>query len=318
VNYVLLIPGSKPFFLKSISTAGIPQTAERVANDILEVIRELGEGKCVAVVTDNAANMRGAWAIIESTFPKIHCNGCGAHVMNLLVKDICTLPIYQATLDKATVLIKFIRNHQHVKHFFDTKRSGLRLTHDFVLPVPTRWYTHYNASKYLLICKTAVLSILDDAAIAERIIARESFNRFVTIVNETEFWQNLKMIQKILEFPTNIVGKFESDESDLFTVYDYFLKLRNSWNDIIELNATERSVLEAIVSARWNFIHTESMGFAYMLTPKTFYRTWASSDKLDTRRQLIEFIKVYYEADPEKLEACLQELNQYHSMWATL
>jgi hypothetical protein len=27
VNYVLLIPGSKPFFLKSISTAGIPQTA---------------------------------------------------------------------------------------------------------------------------------------------------------------------------------------------------------------------------------------------------------------------------------------------------
>ena len=99
VNYVLLVPNQKPFFLKSVSTAGIPQTANRVANDIIGIINEIGINKCVSIVTDNAANMRGAWEIIEEAYPKIYCNGCGAHVMNLLIKDICTIPKYAKILD---------------------------------------------------------------------------------------------------------------------------------------------------------------------------------------------------------------------------
>ena len=98
VNYVLLIPNQKPFFLKSISTAGMPQTADRVAKDIIDVIVDLGAKKCVSVVTDNASNMRGAWNIIEKEYPKIYCNGCGAHVVNLLIKDICSVPIYNKLL----------------------------------------------------------------------------------------------------------------------------------------------------------------------------------------------------------------------------
>lgn len=96
VNFVILVPGQKPFFFKSISTVGIPQTAEAIAKEILEVINELGAEKCVSVVTDNAANMRGSWDIIEDKHPRIFANSCGAHVMNLLVKDICELETYIA------------------------------------------------------------------------------------------------------------------------------------------------------------------------------------------------------------------------------
>jgi hypothetical protein len=95
VNFVLIIPGCKPFFYRGISTVGIPQTAEAVAAAILKVIEELGVDKCVSVVTDNASNMQGAWKIIEEKYPKIFANGCGAHVMNLLIKDICELDRYK-------------------------------------------------------------------------------------------------------------------------------------------------------------------------------------------------------------------------------
>ncbi|KAG2787711.1 hypothetical protein PC116_g19758 [Phytophthora cactorum] len=47
VSYIVLVPGQKSFFLKSVSTAGIPQTAERIAQEILKVFNVLGTSKCV-------------------------------------------------------------------------------------------------------------------------------------------------------------------------------------------------------------------------------------------------------------------------------
>jgi len=58
VNFILLIPGKKPYFLKSITTT-VSQSAIEVARNIIEVIEEIGTPeRCCSVVTDNAANMK--------------------------------------------------------------------------------------------------------------------------------------------------------------------------------------------------------------------------------------------------------------------
>jgi hypothetical protein len=44
--------------------------------------------------------MQGAWDILEEKYPGLICNGCAAHTMNLLVKDICKLPRYLGPLNK--------------------------------------------------------------------------------------------------------------------------------------------------------------------------------------------------------------------------
>ena len=54
---------------------GISQTSERIAEDIVEVIEEIGNDKVVALVSDNASNMLGAWLIIEDKYPHIFANG---------------------------------------------------------------------------------------------------------------------------------------------------------------------------------------------------------------------------------------------------
>lgn len=161
VNYIVIIPGHKPFFLKSVSMAGIPQTSERIAADILEVLKELGASRCIAMITYNPPNMRGAWKIIEQEHPLVFANGCAAHVMNLLIKDICNMEEFRETVADAMAVIKFVRNHQHVLAAFQAKREQYQIKHDLVKVVPTRWYSHYNACQYLRTAKFAVQALLE-------------------------------------------------------------------------------------------------------------------------------------------------------------
>ena len=80
---------NKPLFIKSISTGETQLTGDNVAKIIKEAIAVVGVNKVTAVITDNTANMRAAWDILEAEYPHIFCNGCAAHVFNFLVKDIC-------------------------------------------------------------------------------------------------------------------------------------------------------------------------------------------------------------------------------------
>ena len=64
VNYIIIVPNSKPFFYKALDTSGIRQTSERIAQEIINVAGELGPSKLVSVVTDNASNMRGIYLFL--------------------------------------------------------------------------------------------------------------------------------------------------------------------------------------------------------------------------------------------------------------
>jgi hypothetical protein len=90
-----------------------------MADMIIEVIQELGIEKCIAVVTDNAANMQASWNIIESRYPHISCNGCGAHAINIFIKDVCKINVFEDTLEKVSFISKFVKNRQFVRAKYD-------------------------------------------------------------------------------------------------------------------------------------------------------------------------------------------------------
>jgi len=58
VNFILLVPGKKPFLYSSRRTTEV-QSKEEIAREIIEQIVKIGDPeRCVSVVTDNAPNMR--------------------------------------------------------------------------------------------------------------------------------------------------------------------------------------------------------------------------------------------------------------------
>ena len=156
------------YFYKSIYTNRICQISQQIYSDIKSIIEEVGPNKFCAVVTDNCSSMQGAWDLIETNYPFIFANGCAAHVINLLIKDIFQIRDHIETLEKAKDIIKFIRNHQIVLTKFKQIQQGMKSSNILTkikaldLPVETHWYSKHNTIKSLLINKTCVQSLFSD------------------------------------------------------------------------------------------------------------------------------------------------------------
>ena len=65
----------------------------------------MGAEKLVFVITDNANCKKKALDLIEEKYPKRFGNGCAAHTMNLLIKDICDIDQNSETMKKGIKLV---------------------------------------------------------------------------------------------------------------------------------------------------------------------------------------------------------------------
>lgn len=113
-----------------------------------------------------------------------------------------------------------------------------------------------------------------------------------------------------------MIGILESDKSSLFELYKCMSELKLNFRNL-SLSREKKRLLNEIVDKRWAFIHTESMGFAYMLTPASNKPgSWDGNDKLDTKIQLKEYAALIYQED--QLKDCQEEIEQYLSCWANM
>jgi hypothetical protein len=87
----------------------------------------------------------------------------------------------------------------------------------------------------------------------------DKFNDFINAVEDTEFWDKCARLEQLLLMPSKLIGEAESDGSNLSHVYTYFQKLL--------LNPLYSDMELLAVKQRWEFIHTESMGYAYFFNP---------------------------------------------------
>ena len=84
---------------------------------------------------------------------------------------------------------------------------------------------------------------------------------FIETVKDDSFWDDCRRLIAKLKLSSKMVGDTESNSTPLSQVYIYFQELLQA--DVY----SEDEIWK--IKARWNFIHTESMGFAYILNPKT-------------------------------------------------
>ncbi|RHY05545.1 hypothetical protein DYB28_003450 [Aphanomyces astaci] len=54
--------------------------------------------------------MRAAWKILEAKYPGLICNGCAAHALNVLVKDVCKLEPYSTILESSRHVTSFVKD----------------------------------------------------------------------------------------------------------------------------------------------------------------------------------------------------------------
>jgi hypothetical protein len=69
IDIILLTP--EPIFYKAIDSRDHSHTSDYLSNILCESIEEIGFQKVNALVSDNAANMKGAWTLIKNKYPNM-------------------------------------------------------------------------------------------------------------------------------------------------------------------------------------------------------------------------------------------------------
>jgi hypothetical protein len=293
VNFLAVFVNAEmnPLLLKTVNTGEEQQDGPNIAKDFEYVIEDIGANKVVSVVTDNAAPMKAAWTILQRKYPGLIINGCAAHTINLLVKDICKLDRFGDHLEHARFITSFVKDRNGLSKRFEKIQENLFQEGD--LPVrrglisvgETRWYTHHGCVKRVLE-NQKVLRQLVESNVFERIKETAKVKPkkvlFATLIKNEMFWTALQDVEKILKPTSKIVGLLESNDctlSDIYKIFKTMLDEYESEADIIEL-----------VKDRWAFLHTASMGFAYFLDPKTKAgEGFVDNDLYDNAELLKEF-----------------------------
>lgn len=114
-----------------------------MAKQINDVIKEIGAQKVFGLVTDNAANMKAAWAILkaENCTTNLFTYGCLAHSLNLIFTDMKNINTIKSFVAEVVSIIKLIRQSHILGATFKEKQlsqSQAQASIALKLPVQTR------------------------------------------------------------------------------------------------------------------------------------------------------------------------------------
>ncbi|XP_037505903.1 uncharacterized protein LOC119382269 [Rhipicephalus sanguineus] len=140
INFVLCTPS--PLFFKSVTTGTNRHTAAYMTEEICAVMESVGSSKVKALVTDNASNMKAAWALVIERFPHVTAIGCAAHSLNLLMNDLLTLGTIHDVHKQAKDIIKYVKQTHVVLATFKERQEskyGKNMSCSLKLPSKTRW-----------------------------------------------------------------------------------------------------------------------------------------------------------------------------------
>lgn len=123
-------------------------------------MEEVGVEKVAGIVTDNAANMKSGWQLVQKKHPNVHCIGCVSHALHLLCNDFFKkIDEFQDSCKKAEKVVKYFGSHHLVKHELEEqqrRRYGKLIS--LKKHTPTRWGTLYAMYNSLLCSKDALLA----------------------------------------------------------------------------------------------------------------------------------------------------------------
>jgi hypothetical protein len=75
--------------LRAINAQGEEKTKEYIADKLVAIVEEVGPKNVVRIITDSAANCKGAILIVQQKYDNIFWTPCVVHTLNLALKNIC-------------------------------------------------------------------------------------------------------------------------------------------------------------------------------------------------------------------------------------
>jgi hypothetical protein len=185
------------FHLRSIDLQSKTMSAEQHLEEFKGIVKDLvgnSPERLNSVATDTCSTMRAFWQLLhqEPEYSHVFSVPCEAHGLQLLIKDLVSLPEIEKTFNKAQDIVSYFR--------FSPKRYGyLRILqkeltgkeHALVLAVITRWGTQYRLLK----------SVFSQRPVLQRYIVTTSEDpcEIKSIIEDAEFWNSCYSLSGLFE-----------------------------------------------------------------------------------------------------------------------
>lgn len=228
LNYIVTTP--EPILYKTKCTGAERHTGEYIADELIQVIEELGPAKVIGLVTDNAAAMEKAKRLVIKKFNHITAYSCIAHTLNLLVGDIMQINSLRTVEASCKEIVKEINgSHLTLAVFNQIQKEKKGSVMSLKLPVKTRWGSILQCMESLNYCKYALklLVVTEDATL------KIGNNVKRNCLDDDVFWVRIEKLIDVLRPIVKWITILEGNSLGISQVVEAFKELTSVFSECV-------------------------------------------------------------------------------------
>ncbi|XP_054797752.1 uncharacterized protein LOC129302885 [Prosopis cineraria] len=257
-------------FVKSVDASELVKEAKTLFHLFSEVIEWIGPKNIIHVVTDNTANYVACSRLIHEKYRHIYWSSCAAHCLNLILKDIASLPHVSDLASKASKITIFVYNHTVFLSWL-RKRQGWR---EIVRPGATRFATTFITLQSIHKHKNDLQALVVDRHFVDHKLSKTvAGQNFANIVLDNRFWNECYDIVALVGPLIRLLRIVDGDEKpSLGYVYEGMIRAKHGIKSFCNNNPHKYKPYIDILKARWDkHLKTSLHAAAYFLNPAFMY-----------------------------------------------
>ncbi|KAJ1298855.1 hypothetical protein BS78_01G485900 [Paspalum vaginatum] len=293
INFIV-VSEKAHIFLRADNCEGEIKTKEYIAEKLRGIIDEVGRQNVVQIITDNAANCKGAGLLIEAEYDNIFWTPCVVHTLNLAMKSICEPKVPREPSDEDL----FVWNQLEFMH---NVKSDATMIKNFIMNHGMRlsMFNEFSHLKLLSIAETRFASVvcmlkrfveikvaLQHMVISDKWSIYKDDAPTAQVVKEKilsdVWWGNVEYILRITNPIYEMIRLVDTDTPCLHLIYEM-------WDSMIERVKKEiylyegkeldevsdlYNVIHDILIARWTKGNNPLHCLAHSLNPRYYSKKW--------------------------------------------
>ncbi|PKU87836.1 hypothetical protein MA16_Dca017608 [Dendrobium catenatum] len=269
INFMIYYPRGVSF-LKSVDASDIVKDATNLCSLFSEVVEWVGPENIVQLVTDNVANYKKGVEFLQAIFNNIYWLPCAVHCLNLILKDLGSMPLIEDKAKKASKVTIFAYNHVYVLAWL-RKRQGWK---EIVHPRATRFATTFITLKSVCEHKHDLQALITSKFYADSKISKTYKGKeAAAIILDLKFWNDCLTISKIAGPLIRLLRIMDSDKKpSLGYLYDGMYRARKAIKAMFRNVKRLYKPSTNIVKRRWDTQLRQGIhAAAYFLNPQFHY-----------------------------------------------
>ncbi|XP_070702990.1 uncharacterized protein [Pempheris klunzingeri] len=314
IIYVVSTP--VPLFYKCTKTREQTHTCTFIAEELKEIINEVGPQKVFAVVTDDAPEMMAARAQVEEAFPHISAISCTVCSIQQLLDDVVAQPSMKALCRRAEQVARHVRERKILEETFRRWQNAKIRNHSangttLTLPIGSEWTGVVSMFNGLLEGQDS----LQEMAVSPTLDVEASIR---AAIQDAAFWKGLSGSRNLLYLIGNYIDYMKREDAVLSSVVDMFSQLRYHIGASLSgsvLHSAEQKAVMASLDRCQEVCVKPIHAAAYMLDPKHVGQQTLTGEQINSAYYVISNLSHHLNLDEGKVLGSFARFSAKQGLW---